>query len=107
MISATSGIQDDRRTYQISVPVQAGNSGGPLIDSEGRVVGIVASKLNAAKVFEWTGDLPQNVNYAVKSSHLHSLIPVETRDTAIEVSGGNVQAMAGAVRDAVVRIEVR
>lgn len=106
VISSTSGIQDDSRAYQISVPVQAGNSGGPLIDSEGRVVGVVASKLNAAKVFEWTGDLPQNVNYAVKSTFLSRLMSGDVLLAGKAVSGTGVQGKAGAVREAVVRIEV-
>lgn len=107
VISATSGIQDDTRTYQISVPVQAGNSGGPLIDNEGRVVGIVASKLNAAKVFEWTGDLPQNVNYAVKSTYLARLMDIGALRAGQLVTGIGVQGKARAVTDAVVRIEAR
>lgn len=106
VISSTSGIQDDIRTYQISVPVQAGNSGGPLVDSSGVVVGIVASKLNAAKVFEWTGDLPQNVNYAVKSTYLSRLIHGEVLRSATAVAGTGVQGKAPAVREAVVLIEV-
>jgi S1-C subfamily serine protease len=106
VISSTSGIQDDSRAYQISVPVQAGNSGGPLIDSEGRVVGIVASKLNAAKVFEWTGDLPQNVNYAVKSIFLSRLMSGDVLLAGNIVSGVGIQGKAPAVKEAVVRIEV-
>lgn len=107
VISATSGIQDDSRAYQISVPVQAGNSGGPLIDGEGRVVGVVAAKLNAAKVFEWTGDLPQNVNYAVKSTYLAGMMPVEALRAGEPVAGAGVQAKAAGVKAAVVRIVAR
>lgn len=40
---------------------------------DGEVVGVVVSKLNAIKVFKWTGDLPENVNYAVKISYLRAL----------------------------------
>jgi TPR repeat protein len=79
-ISATSGIRDDPRTLQISVPVQSGNSGGPLLGEDGRAVGIITSKLAAAKVFEWTGDLPQNINYAVKSVYLRILLETEDID---------------------------
>jgi len=74
VISSLSGFQDDPRTYQITVPLQAGNSGGPLINQNGEVVGIVTYKLDAVKVFEWTGDLPQNVNYAVKIHYLKALL---------------------------------
>ena len=73
-----SGFQDDPRTYQITVPLQAGNSGGPLLNLNGEVVGIVTSKIDAVRVFRWTGDLPQNVNYAVKISYLKTLIDSAT-----------------------------
>lgn len=70
IINSLSGIRDDPRVFQISVPVQSGNSGGPLVTQEGNVVGIVASKLSAVALLKETGDLPQNVNYAVKSNYL-------------------------------------
>jgi S1-C subfamily serine protease len=53
---------------QISAPVQPGNSGGPLLDRNGTVVGIVVSKLNALEIASATGDIPQNVNFAIKAS---------------------------------------
>ena len=52
---------------QISAPVQPGNSGGPLIDRFGKLVGVIVSKLNALKIAQATQDLPQNVNFAIKS----------------------------------------
>lgn len=69
-ISSMGGIQDDPRQWQISVPVQPGNSGGPLFDENGNVVGIVVAKLNAMKIAKYTGDIPQNINYAVKSAYI-------------------------------------
>jgi S1-C subfamily serine protease len=74
IVNSQIGFLDDPRTYQISVPLQSGNSGGPLIDEYGYAVGIVTSKLNAIKMFMWTGDLPENVNYAVKTSYLCLLL---------------------------------
>jgi S1-C subfamily serine protease len=74
LISSVTGFQDDPRTFQITVPLQAGNSGGPLLNLNGEVVGIVTSKLDAIRIFKWTGDLPQNVNYAVRISYLKALI---------------------------------
>lgn len=67
-ISALAGLSDNMRQYQISAPVQPGNSGGPVLDLAGNVVGIVVSKLNAQRIAARTGDIPQNVNFAVKSS---------------------------------------
>lgn len=67
-VSALAGIRDDARFLQISAPVQPGNSGGPLLDSSGDVVGIVVSTMNALAVLKVTGSVPQNVNFAIKGS---------------------------------------
>ena len=72
-ISSLSGIGDDPRAWQISVPVQPGNSGGALLDEAGNVVGVVVSKLGL-KAMKATGDIPQNVNYAVKSTYALALL---------------------------------
>ena len=69
-IGSLSGIQDDPRYFQISVPVQPGNSGGALVDERGNVVGVVSAKLSAKAALATSGQLPENVNYAVKSSFL-------------------------------------
>jgi TPR repeat protein len=73
-IASLSGIQDDPRYFQISVPVQPGNSGGALVDERGNVIGIVSAKLSARAALASSGALPENVNYAVKSSLLLSFL---------------------------------
>ena len=68
-VNALAGLRDNANNFQISAAVQPGSSGGPLFDGQGNVIGVVVSKLNAAKVAELTGgDIPQNVNFAVKGS---------------------------------------
>lgn len=67
-ISALAGLADNQQQFQISAPVQPGNSGGPLLDMGGNVVGVIVSKLNAQRVAQRTGDIPQNVNFAVKGT---------------------------------------
>jgi len=74
IISSLSGIQDDPRVFQITTPVQPGNSGGALVTSSGEVVGVVASRLSNAWMLTNRGELPQNVNYAVKSGYLMEVL---------------------------------
>ena len=69
-IASLSGAGDDARYFQISVPVQPGNSGGALVDERGNVVGVVSATLSAKAALATSGALPQNVSYAVKSSFL-------------------------------------
>lgn len=67
-ISARSGIDGKSNVYQISVPIQPGNSGGPLFDTKGYIVGITSSGLNRELL------QTENVNYAIKISYLKTLI---------------------------------
>jgi S1-C subfamily serine protease len=66
-VSALAGIGNDTRLLQVTVPVQPGNSGGPLLALQGRVVGVVVGKLDAVQIASVTGDIPQNVNFAIKA----------------------------------------
>jgi S1-C subfamily serine protease len=73
-LSSLAGMKDDARYFQISVPVQPGNSGGPLVDSRGNVVGLVSMRMGDFRALKLTGAIPQNVNYALKSSLVLSLL---------------------------------
>lgn len=64
VISSRTGFQGDVSLYQISAPIQPGNSGGPLFDSKGNIIGIVSSKHRGA----------ENVGYAIKASYLRNLM---------------------------------
>ena len=99
VVSSSAGLRDDPSQYQISVPVQAGNSGGPLVDMQGRVVGVVAAKLRAENMLHATGDLTENVNYAVKAGRLRSMLnmldepePKPTRAQPLDVLARQVEA---------------
>lgn len=72
-IASKSGLQDDPRWFQISAAIQPGSSGSPLFDNDGNVVGVVVASLDAAKAFQLTNAIPQNVNWAIKSDYLLSL----------------------------------
>jgi tetratricopeptide (TPR) repeat protein len=73
-VSALAGLEDDTRYLQISTPVQPGNSGGPLLDASGHLAGIVTSKLNAENVARVIGDIPQNVNFAIKAEVVRTFL---------------------------------
>ena len=73
-ISALAGMRNDKHVLQMTAPVQPGSSGGPLFDASGQLVGVVVTKLNARIVAEETGDIPQNVNFAVKATVLQDFL---------------------------------
>ena len=80
-INSLTGFKDDIRLYQVSVPIQPGNSGGALLDENGNILGVVVAMLDAKTTFKISGSLPQNVNYAVKSTYAQAIL-----DTLPEIS---------------------
>lgn len=87
-ISALSGLQNDSFRYQISVPIQPGNSGGPIVSEEtGEVVGIVISSLKGKDV---VGFNPQSVNYALKSGFIRPVLDaLEIKPGKVKIIGNN------------------
>lgn len=81
-ISSLAGIRDNPRCFQISVPVQPGNSGGALVDESGNVVGVVTAKLDDVATYKSSGSFPQNVNYAIKGNLVRAFL-----DTVPELAG--------------------
>lgn len=102
-VSSSAGLADDPRILQISTPVQSGNSGGPLVNKNGEAVGVISSKLNAAFVFEKTGDHTQNINYAVKVRYLQGLLAdVPKRSSVLQkIRPGTVESMVSQINNAV------
>jgi S1-C subfamily serine protease len=106
-ISSLSGLQDDPSQYQISVPVQPGNSGGPLCDTNGAVVGIVVARLSDMALLRSSGSLPQNVNYAVKAGQALKLLQrLPQAALAEELGAKNTNRPVQAVQDSVAMILV-
>lgn len=68
VVSASAGLGNNSSQIQITAPVQQGNSGGPVLDENGEVVGVVVEKLDAVEVARRTGDVPQNVNFAINEA---------------------------------------
>jgi S1-C subfamily serine protease len=99
IVSSLSGILNDTRFLQISAAVQPGNSGGPLLASSGDVVGVVAAKLNALKFVKATGNIPENINFAIKTGALrdfldNSVVPYQISDAKAELKTADIARSA-------------
>lgn len=97
-ISGLRGYADDQRFYQISAPVQSGNSGGPLLNQEGEVVGIVSSKLNAMALMKASGEVPQNVNFSMKYPYVKALM--ESVGLAVKAATKKSKSLEDAIHNA-------
>lgn len=73
-ISALTGMRDNPNQQQISVPLQPGNSGGPLVDEKGHVVGVVQATLNPLYTLLNDERIPQGVNYSVSHAALKAFL---------------------------------
>lgn len=101
IVSSLSGILNDTRFLQISAAVQPGNSGGPLLASSGDVVGVVAAKLNTLKFARATGNIPENINFAIKTGALrdfldNSVVPYQISDAKAELKTSDIARSARA-----------
>lgn len=98
-VSALVGLDDDPRLLQVTTPIQPGTSGGPLVDSRGRVMGIAVSTANTSLFLRSASVVPQNANFAMKVDYL---LPLAGDDfgsfgeaTSIGVKGSEVAARIG------------
>jgi S1-C subfamily serine protease len=79
-VNATTGSQDDPRYVQTDVPIQGGNSGGPLLSMRGEVVGVITAKLVGADI--------DNVAYALKVNYLHRLLAQASLSASAPAASG-------------------
>ena len=77
LISSTVGMRDNPNFLQISAEIQPGNSGGPLLNAKGQVVGMVQMTVDPATVYSQTGAIPQNINFAVKAAMLREFLTAD------------------------------
>ena len=107
IVSSLAGLHDDRTRVQISAPVQPGNSGGPVLDNGGNVIGMVVSKLNVLRVAPLIGDIPQNVNFAIPVSIIASTLASNSIPYQVGTFGRQrtVSEVTSAASPAVVAIE--
>ena len=89
-ISSLSGLEDDATWMQVSIPIQPGNSGGPVVDTHGHVVGIVAASAALGTFIKDTGTLPQNVNWAVKADYARPLLASTSAGNPPRFSGFDI-----------------
>jgi S1-C subfamily serine protease len=92
-VTSLAGIKDNLAHFQLSAPIQSGNSGGPVADAHGNIIGVVVSKLNALAIAESRGDLPQNVNFAIKASHAASFL--DAHGVTLRPAHGSSGALSG------------
>ena len=95
IVSALAGAGNDHRRLQMSAPIQPGNSGGPLFDPSGHVVGVAVATLSTVKLAQLTGAIPENINFAVKGDEAKQFlaahnVKIETAPAAQELSAATI-----------------
>jgi len=106
-VSSVQGLRGDPTQIQISVPIQRGHSGGPVLDQAGHVIGVVVSKLDALKLAERLGDLPQNVNFAIRGEFVRDFLMAQRIETRASGSSPVLQNTEIASQGAAVTVRVR
>jgi S1-C subfamily serine protease len=101
IVSSLSGMLNDTRHLQISAAIQPGNSGGPLLDTSGEIVGMAVGKLDVLRVARYTGTIPENINFAIKTGAIrdfldNSVVAYETAAPGTELKTADIATNARA-----------
>lgn len=86
-LSGLSGLNGEHATIQISVPIQPGNSGGPIVNEQGQAIGVAVGSANDKEFARSTGSMPQNLNFAARAEYALPLFPKappQARATGLE-----------------------
>ncbi|MBA4788286.1 MAG: trypsin-like peptidase domain-containing protein [Rhizobiales bacterium] len=98
IVSSLAGPGNDTRSLQLTAPIQAGNSGGPIVDSAGLLVGVTQAKLSEVAAIKSGGAFPQNVNFGIKSDLAASFLRANSVDV-LEVESAEAQPAVNIARD--------
>ena len=82
MVSKRTGLQDDKGTFQLTARVHRGNSGGPVFDLAGHVVGITVGKLDTKQLQDDDGKMPEDVNFAIHVDRLPAIAKIQLVNNA-------------------------
>ena len=84
IVSATSGLNDDMPRFQMTAPVQPGNSGGPVLNRNGNVIGVVVATANQDFFRQQRGTDTQNINFAIHGEITRRFI--ESNNVSYEIA---------------------
>jgi len=94
-ITSMTGMGDDSRFFQMSTPIQPGNSGGPLLDMSGAVVGVVVAQLSAVNMMIAGSSVPQNVNFAIHAPVATNFLSIKgVKPELLDTSSAAPQALS-------------
>ena len=92
-LTSMAGMGDDTRFLQMSTPVQPGNSGGPLLDMSGAVVGVVVSELSAVEMMKAGNSVPQNVNFAIQAPIVINFLSIKGVTPRLDTSSAEPKTL--------------
>lgn len=77
IVAKTAGLANDPKTFQITAKINRGNSGGPVFDRQGRLIGIAVGKMDSADIVAKGGPPPEDINFAIKAGRLLAFLGVQ------------------------------